>query len=141
MGLSSRFGIAVHILCVLALRAEEWVASSFIAASIKTNPVVVRRLLGSLKSAGLVRAEEGPAGGYRLARKAQAISLDRVYRAVEPEPLFAPHPHRPERRCPVGAGIEQALSVVYTRAGSGLAATLSKETVADVLSRALAAAG
>ncbi|MBV9496028.1 MAG: Rrf2 family transcriptional regulator, partial [Acidobacteria bacterium] len=45
---SSRFATAVHILTLLAGENEEPLTSDYIAGSVNTNPVVIRRLLGIL---------------------------------------------------------------------------------------------
>lgn len=53
MQISSRFTIAVHMLCYIALfQDKEKVTSDIMAGSINANPVVVRRLLSQLNSAG-----------------------------------------------------------------------------------------
>ena len=41
--------------------------SEALAKCLGTNPVVVRRTMGSLREAGLVAAERGHGGGWRLA--------------------------------------------------------------------------
>lgn len=133
MSLSSRFAIAVHALGVLALSPERDVTSSFVATSLNTNPVVARRILASLKAAGLVRSREGAEGGYRLALSAEAIRLDAVYAAVEPEPLFAGHPAEPSQKCPVGRGIQGVLETIAADAEKALRAELHRRTLADVV--------
>ena len=59
--------------------------SEYIAGSVNTNPVVIRRIVGMLKKGGLVVSTEGAGGGTELARLAGKITLAEVYRAVEPE--------------------------------------------------------
>lgn len=56
--------------------------SEEIAADNATNAVVVRRVLGHLKKAGLVTSEKGHAGGWRLAKPAEQITLADVYLAL-----------------------------------------------------------
>src|SRR5678816_27793 len=83
---SSRFAVAVHVLAVLGYierHGASSVSSRMIATSVNTNPVVIRKLLRSLKKAGLVRSKEGKGGGVRLAKNAALISLRDIYRAVE----------------------------------------------------------
>ena len=64
---NSRFAVSVHILAYLAYRQSAAVPSAEIAASVDTNPVVIRRLLSALVRAGLVTAQKGATGGFALA--------------------------------------------------------------------------
>ena len=92
---SSRFVVATHCLTLLAYGDGEAMTSDYIAGSVNTNPVVVRRILGMLAKAGLVTTHEGAGGGVRLAKSANDIDLRTVFAAVEPDELFAPHPQDP----------------------------------------------
>ena len=58
MQISSRFTIAVHIFsCINTFEKERKVTSDFLASSVEVNPVVVRRILLQLKTAGLVHVQ------------------------------------------------------------------------------------
>lgn len=54
MGSNSRYTVAVHTLLLLKDPGGEWVTSDWIAGSVNTNPVVIRRILRGLQAAGLV---------------------------------------------------------------------------------------
>ena len=41
-----RFTVSIHVLCLLASKRREPLTSEYIAGSVNTNPVVIRRLLG-----------------------------------------------------------------------------------------------
>jgi len=129
--------MAVHALALLA-QSEEGYPSAYVAASVNTHAVFLRRILGDLVSAGLVRAREGRSGGYRLARPAARITLADVYRAVEPGGPLAPSPAVPNARCPVGAGMPAAFAEVARFAGRGLTRALAQRSVADLSRRVLA---
>lgn len=43
MGSNSRYTVAVHTLLLLKDPGDEWVTSDWIADSVNTNPVVIRR--------------------------------------------------------------------------------------------------
>ena len=133
MGLSSRFDLSVHVLCVLALFDGRDVPSAFVATSLNTNPVSVRRLLGLLKAAGMVQTREGVEGGYCLARRPEAIALDEVYAAVEPGPLFGTHTTPPSSHCPIGRGIQPAMASLHAEAERELMAALAKHTIGEAL--------
>jgi DNA-binding IscR family transcriptional regulator len=90
---ATRFAVALHILLVLAAEPAGKASSGRIAASVGTNPVVIRRLTGQLARAGLLRIRRGP-GGAELARPAEAITLADVWVAMRRPglPLLPTHP-------------------------------------------------
>ena len=117
---NARFAMAVHVLAVLALQDGSPVSSEFLAVSVNTNPVVIRRLLLYLQAANLVRTRKGPRAGSRLSRPAASINLAQIYRAVEGADLFE-LPHKtPNRKCPVGHCIQGILRQVFTSARQAL---------------------
>src|SRR4051794_27958953 len=64
---ATRFAVAIHILLLLACaRPQDKATSEFLARSVNTNPVVVRRITAQLARAGLIRVRRGP-GGAELA--------------------------------------------------------------------------
>lgn len=131
--MSSRVAVAVHVLAILTWRRDEAVSSQQIARSVNTNPVVVRRIIGALRRAGLVEVQPGAAGGARLARVPEEISLLEVYRSVEDgEELFAMHPQQPCQDCGVGANIQAALADVFGDARTAMEGVLDRVTIADV---------
>ena len=80
--MNSRFAVATHILTLLYSMGNDPLTSEFIAGSVNTNPVVIRRLLSVLNKAGLTTGRLGAGGGATLARPATAITLLDVHRAV-----------------------------------------------------------
>ncbi|MFC7375180.1 RrF2 family transcriptional regulator [Brachybacterium sp. GCM10030268] len=52
-------------------------------------------ILGDLRRAGLVQSQRGPAGGWRLAKPADEVSVADVIRAVD-GPLVSVYDQRPE---------------------------------------------
>src|SRR5688572_29630107 len=76
---------AVRALVVL-VRAERGMATSAeVAESIGSHPVVVRRLLGSLRWSGLVESKSGPTGGWAIAKDPSTIRIGDLARAVSNE--------------------------------------------------------
>lgn len=138
MAANSKLTIAAHALAWLALahrRGREVLTSDEVAASINTNPVIVRRSLGDLQKAGLVAARRGTGAGWRLSRPPGEISLLDVYAAVSPEPLVALHHSEPNLLCPVGYGIRPALTEIYDEAADAFRAALAGRTIAGLLER------
>jgi Rrf2 family protein len=138
--MTCRFTLAVHILGMLAwVERERGVSatSEELARSINTNPVVVRRVLGDLRRAGLVETKRGVGGGVTLARNAAAITLRDAYEAIEEgEHLFGGYPSGPNPRCPVGTTLPIYLNEVFGRAEQSLKKSLGRVTV-DAMVREL----
>lgn len=130
---NSRFAIAVHVLTLLARAGDDPLKSDEVAASVNTNPVVIRRILCSLSKAGLVVSQTGAAGGSRLALSPGQITLLEVYRAVDGGDIFALHPQPPNRKCPVGMNIEGALDSILEEVEQGVERILEKITIEKVL--------
>src|SRR6187401_2570374 len=113
---NSRFAVSVHILVYLAYRRDVAVPSAEIAASVDTNPVVIRRLLAGMLKARLVTAQKGASGGFALAKPPEKISLRDVYRAVDPSPNYGLKHFAPNNDCPVGAKISAILATAFAKA-------------------------
>ena len=131
--ISNRFAVAVHILSLLEINKEERVTSEFIAGSVNTNPVVIRRIIGLLNKAGLVRTNAGVAGAT-IARPVEQITLLDIYRAVQTdaqEELFAIH-DKPNPDCGVGRHIQGSLEAAFTEAQLAMEQKLSSMTLEQI---------
>jgi Rrf2 family protein len=133
MSTNTRFAVAIHILTLLAQSRNEPVTSESIAGSVNTNPVVIRRALGALRTAGLVASQGGNGGGWWLVADPEAVTLRTVYLAVEDEALFPLHHRPPNPSCPVGRHIQQALAAHFAAATRAMEDELARTSVADVL--------
>jgi Rrf2 family protein len=133
MAANSRFAVAVHALAMLAWHGDRR-SSREIAASVATNPVVIRRLLVELARAGLVEATHGPKGGFRLAKPAERITLHEIYRAVEEGGFFA-LPPKSNAKCPVACRMKAILDGVFSRVESKVVPELKRATLASVVAR------
>lgn len=130
---SARFRVAVHVLTLLAYEKGGPLTSDFVAGSVNTNPVVIRRILGLLGRAGLVSTTEGARGGTRLARPAERVTLADVYEAVESGSIFGRTRSDPNPRCPVGRSVRGVLASHVERLERDLVSGMQRVTVADVL--------
>jgi Rrf2 family protein len=140
MGANSRLTIAVRALAWMALaqrQGRDLLTSDQVAASVNTNPVIIRRSLGTLRRAGLVAVRHGAGAGWSLARAPERISLLDVYDAVEQEPLFGMHRTEPNLECRVGRGIRPALDQVYGGVEQTRRRELGRTSIADVLRQTL----
>ena len=130
MGQSSRFPLAVHLLVALSFRPEDYISSDSLSGTVHTNPVVVRRIVASLRKAGFVVSQAGASGGVRLAKPARQVSLLDVYHAVGGAELF--RMHNPNRACPIGKRIPDALGEFLPKAEQAFERSLGSATVEDV---------
>ena len=126
---NSRLSLALHSLAHMAGDPERTRTSAEIAAHAGTNPVVVRRVLGHLRAAGLLVAEKGHSGGWRLARAPEAITLADVYRALDER--LAPAAEDAAPRCAVEHALERRMARVMEEAEAGLIRRLSAMTIAE----------
>lgn len=134
MQISSRFTLALHILaCIDAFSPDRKVTSKFLAGSTNVNPVIVRKILGQLKSDGIVEVARGT-GGATIERSLEDITFFDVYEAVgclDNGELFHFH-ENPDLNCPVGGNIHAVLDGKLNRVQLALERELKSITLADV---------
>ena len=135
MAANSQFSMAVHILTLLAKAGEKNMKSGYIAGSVNTNAVVIRRVLGQLNQAGLVSSQTGAFGGTRLARSASEISLCDIYKAVSCGEVFALHAKSPNQDCPIGKNIEAVLCNLQKEIDKSVGEKLAQYVLAEVMER------
>ncbi len=128
---STKLSVSIHILSVIALMEESAVTSDYIASSINTNPVLVRRLMSRLKKASLISTST-KLGVTGLSKRLEDITLLDIFLAVEDHAdLFAIHGN-PNLKCPVGARIESTLKHLYDTIQTETEKKLSGITLADI---------
>ncbi len=134
MQISSRFTIALHIFtCVDVFKDEYKVTSDFLAGSINTNPVVIRKILTQLRNAGLITVARGT-GGVTPTRPLSDITFYDVYQAIEPVEngdLFHFH-EAPNPECPVGRNIHGLLDGKLKAIQSAMEDEMKKYTIEDL---------
>lgn len=134
MQISSRFTLAVHILdCIDTFKDEYKATSDFLASSTNVNPVIVRKILGQLKSAGLVEIARG-SGGASIPKPLAEVTLLDVYKAVEcvdNGELFHFHDN-PNILCPVGRNIHLVLDDKLLQVQNAMEKELASITLEDI---------
>jgi DNA-binding IscR family transcriptional regulator len=129
---NSRLAVAIHILSLIAANPGKQITSDYIAGSVNTNPVVIRRIMSMLKKAGILKTRAGVAG-TALARNPADISLLEVHKAVQAQDeLFAIH-EQPNPNCPIGKNIQSTLEGVFFDAQRALENELANKSVEDIL--------
>ena len=134
MQISSRFTVALHIFaCVDVFKDDYKVTSDFLASSINTNPVIIRKILSQLKGAGLITVARGT-GGITVNKPLEEITFFDVYQAIEPVEngsLFHFH-DAPNPDCPVGRNIHALLDDKLTAIQNAMEDEMRKYTLADL---------
>ena len=134
MQISSRFTLAVHIFaCIDTFKDECKVTSDFLAGSTNVNPVIIRKILGQLKNAGLVKVARG-SGGASIARPLKDITFLDIYKAVEcvdNGELFHFN-ENPNPACPIGGCIHSILDEKLERVQNAMEQELQSITLEDV---------
>ncbi len=128
---NSRLSLALHTLGHMATDPDQSQTSSDIAAHAGTNPVVVRRVLGRLREAGLLTSEKGHSGGWKLAREPQSITLADVYLALD-EQIIAPDKDDGDHHCSMEHALHKQVSRVLRDVERNLVEQLATTTIADV---------
>jgi Rrf2 family protein len=126
------------MMTIFALKPDEPLTSEFIACSVNTNAVVIRRLLGSLREAGIVESKTGVGGGWSLRVDPERITLLDILRAVEPHnEIFALHRSEPNHDCPCGLHIQGVLTEAYDKIQEGMTRQLADITIACIARKIL----
>lgn len=135
MKITSRFTVAVHTLLAIKTFNDEYkTTSDFIAGSVNVNPVVIRRVLGQLKEAGMIAVARGT-GGVQIIKPLEDITLYDVYKAtgsVEEGSLFHFH-ESPNPNCFVGNNIHAVLDKHLETAQCALEQSLKQTNFSDLV--------
>ena len=135
MQISSRFTIAVHMLTAIEIFKDYTkVTSDFLATSVRVNPVIIRKIMQSLKAAGLIEVKMGP-GGMSITKPVEEITLLDIFNAVEPlgeGGLFHFH-ENPNEDCPVGNNIHVGLDDKLFSIQAVMEEKMKSITLADVV--------
>jgi Rrf2 family protein len=129
---NSRLSLALHTLSHMASDPDRMRTSADIADHAGTNPVVVRRVLGKLREAGLLSSEKGHAGGWRLAKTPDSITLADVYLALDERLVSGPVSEDAPSDCSVEAGLHARVAEVLDDIEASLVERLRETTITDV---------
>ncbi|MGX6427690.1 Rrf2 family transcriptional regulator [Levilactobacillus yonginensis] len=132
MRYSHKLSDAIHILAYVAIYQDGDLSSATIAASVESNPALVRRLMGALRRAGLLTTQQGSATP-KLTRDATAITLLDVYRAVEEDGNLLHVDDKTNPKCVVGANIQDTLREAYDEVQRVAEAQLKRQTLAQII--------
>jgi Rrf2 family protein len=135
MWISRRTDYATRALVALALEQDvRPVKIQELAQRTDTPISVLEQVLPQLRSAGIVRSERGPSGGYRLNHPPEEITLERVVRILQGPLAPIPCATRSEPEpCTMLAGC--ALHETWAEVRDATIAILERTTFADLAVR------
>ncbi|KKB86320.1 hypothetical protein VW29_02950 [Devosia limi DSM 17137] len=133
---SSRLSIALHALVHLAAQPDAAQTSTTLSVCLMTNPVVVRRVMGELREAGLVASTKGHNGGWRLLRPVAEITLFDVYAALGESLLLRTESDPGDQTCMIVRSVDQLMGDFLTDAEALLAARLKRVSLAEIAAAA-----
>ncbi|WP_343211600.1 Rrf2 family transcriptional regulator (plasmid) [Aliisedimentitalea scapharcae] len=129
---NSRLSLALHTLSHMAGDPDRVRTSADIADHAGTNPVVVRRVLGKLREAGLLVSEKGHAGGWRLAKPARGITLADVYLALDERLVSGSDSDAEPSHCSVETDLQTRVAEVLEEIEESLVQRLRETSITDV---------
>lgn len=129
---NSRLSLALHTLSHMAGDPDRVRTSADIADHAGTNPVVVRRVLGKLREAGLLNSEKGHAGGWKLAKSAESITLADVYLALDERLVSGGDQDIEPSNCSVETGIQTRVADLLQEIEESLVQRLRETSITDV---------
>ncbi len=132
---SVQFAVAAHIMAALGYVHGKEISSAILADSVNADPTFVRKSLSKLSKAGLVVTKRGKSGASMLSRSPRQITLLDIYRASAAPPAFAIHSYPVEKRCPVSCHLKECMSGLLSQAQISFERSLSKMTLAHLISQ------
>ena len=130
--MNTQFAVAVHILALMAMNMQEHITSAYMAKSVNTNPVVIRRITALLKRAGLIEVKAGVGGAYFL-KSPDDIDLSEVFMAIKAgSGHMVPLHDNTNQECYVGANIHDALEMPLAKLEQAVLDSLKTTTIADI---------
>lgn len=135
MRISNQFTLAVRILVYIDTFKEDYkVTSDFLARSTKVKPATIRKILGQLKTAGLIAGGRRAGSGF-IRYSLDEISLLDVYRAVECIPNGQMFYFRENKNTdyPVGKERQIVLDEILSEVQENIEKELCSKTLADVV--------
>lgn len=127
----SRLSSVLHALLHMA-ETRTPVTSEALAQCMSTNPVVVRRTMGLLRDTGLVAAERGHGGGWRIAADLSKVTLRQLHEVLGEPALFAVGNRSEHPDCLVEQVVNAALDRAFADAEALLMHRFESVTLAEL---------
>jgi Rrf2 family cysteine metabolism transcriptional repressor len=135
MWISRRTDYATRAILALTLKNGGPMKLEEIAHRTAVPPSVLEQVMPVMRTAGLVRSERGPSGGYRLNKPPEEITLERVVRLFQGQlaPIGCATRSHPEA-CPMTLAC--SMREVWEEVRDATIAILGRTTFADLARRA-----
>ena len=132
MKYSYKFSDAIHLLSYLEIFKNGDLSSKAIAASIESNPNIIRQLMSDLRNVGLIETRQGKASA-KLTRKPSAITLFEIYMAIDMDHELIHVDPQTNLKCPVGRNIQTSLNGFYEQIQNSAFNQMKAITLQDVI--------
>ena len=120
--------LALHAAAILAGSGGRPVTAADMARGLSASEAHLSKVLQRLAKAGLVEGTRGPGGGFTLTRPPAAVSLRRVYEAIEGrmgvERCMVGSPVCDKSECPLGS--------LFARLSDDALRTLGETKLSDI---------
>jgi Rrf2 family cysteine metabolism transcriptional repressor len=135
MWISRRTDYATRAVLALSLADGAPLKLEELARRVAVPQSVLEQVMPVLRTAGIVRSERGPYGGYRLNKRPEEITLERVVRLFQGQlaPIGCATRHSPEP-CPMTVGC--TLRSVWQEVRDATIEILGRTTFAELARQA-----
>lgn len=131
----SRLSTVLHILLHMQLNAKP-LTSEYLAQCVGTNSVVIRRMMGLLRTQNLVSSMAGPGGGWCLTAQLDQVTLRQLHDVLGEPAVFAIGNRNEHPECLIEQAVNAALCEAFDEAEALLLAQFGRITLADLLADA-----
>lgn len=119
----------LHVLLHMAEHGKPQ-TSEALARAMRTNPVVIRRIMAGLRDRGYVRSEKGHGGGWTLACDLSKVTLRDIYAALGSPSLLAIGNRTDEPECLIEQAVNATLGQTFEDAEALLLSRFGQVTLA-----------
>jgi len=127
----SRLSGVLHVLLHMAEHRGP-VTSEVLAKAMKTNPVVIRRIMAGLRDKGYIRSEKGHGGGWTLACDLSKVALLDIYAVLGSPSVLAISNRTETPGCLIEQAVNAALDQAFQDAETLLLSRLGQVTLAKL---------
>lgn len=131
MGIDRRLSRLAHGLIHMSYH-QGAATSDTLAKMFDTNPVVVRRMMASLRKNNMVKSQKGHGGGWLLTKKIKDITLLEIYEALGDTNLMSISMAKETPKCLVEQAVNEALEKSIKEAKTLLYKRFQQISLADI---------
>lgn len=132
MKISSRYAVALQLLCIFEVYQDCKITSNFIAEKTGADSSTIRYIMLDLKKRNYVESKPGP-GGTTLSTPLNQISLYDVYELVaDPTDSLLNFCSAPNNNSSVDETIRHAISLYFEEYKNEMFQKMKQHTIADI---------